>query len=123
VDKVVEKCGSDAQNILLSREYGLSRGQIRRLANAEKDEQKAFLKELLDSEARPRKSKQKARKSKRITLVTQPKAFVKELFKQLDLTRLEAIAKLLTEELARKAQEENSASKKEPPKRKGSSSK
>jgi hypothetical protein len=60
VDAVVAECGSEARNLILSRECGLTRGGVRRLAPLAPEAQRKFLEELRAKGKPPRKALRRA---------------------------------------------------------------
>jgi hypothetical protein len=118
VDSVIEHCGPDAKNLILSRETGLTRGGVLRLAKLKPDEQKKFIQALKESGKRPRKPRGKGRKPDRITLPAQPKALVQALLKQLDAKEIAEVSKALAEAIARQGQEKPAEASGRSPKRK-----
>jgi hypothetical protein len=82
VDQIAENCGQEVKQVLLSRETGLTRGGILRLAKLKPEEQKRFLQQLKESGKRPRKARKKG-KRERITIPSRPKQLVVALLSQL----------------------------------------
>jgi hypothetical protein len=92
VDRIAENCGPDARNLILSRETGLTRGGVLRLAKLKPDEQKKFIEELKTSGKRPRKPR-RAKRRQMTTLPSQPKALVQALLKQLGAEEVAEVAR------------------------------
>jgi len=120
VDQIVQNCGQDARNLILSREAGLTRGSILRLAKLKPNEQQKYLESLKETGKRPRKSSKRSKRRERITLPAQPKAFVQSLLKQFDHKEIAEISKALAD--AVESQESSGEETNErPQKRKGKS--
>jgi hypothetical protein len=81
VDAVVVQCGPEARNLILSRDSGLTRGGVRRLARLAPEAQRKFLDELQVKGKPPRKARQK--KGARMSVPTKPKALVRILLARL----------------------------------------
>ena len=98
VDKIVDNCGEDTKNLILSRDTGLSRGGIVRLVKLPAAQQRKFIEDLKASGKPPRKQR-KTGKPTTITLSTRPKEFAKTLLKRLSREEAKALAKALAEAL------------------------
>jgi hypothetical protein len=96
VDCIIDNCGQEVRNLILSRDAGLTRGGVLRLARLRPEEQKKFIQELKESGKRPRKS-QKAKRRQTITLPKQPKALVQALLKQLGAEAATEVVRALAE--------------------------
>lgn len=105
VDEITENCGSDAQNLILSRDTGFTRGGVLRIAKLKPKDQKKFIQELKETGKRPRK----ARKGKRrhtLTLPRQPQALVQALLKHLTPEEAAEVARDLAKALEASPAEE-----------------
>lgn len=105
VDQIVQNCGQDARNLILSRETGLTRGGVLRLSRLKPNDQKKYLESLKETGKRPRKPRKGSKGRQRITLPTQPKAFVQSLLKQFDQKAIAEISKGLAEAIEQQGQE------------------
>lgn len=105
VDQIVENCGQDARNLILSRETGLTRGGVLRLSKLKPNEQQKYLESLKETGKRPRKPRKGSKRRERITLPVQPKAFVQSLLKQFDHKEIAEISKALAEAIERQGQD------------------
>jgi hypothetical protein len=102
VDQIDENCGQDARNLILSRETGLTRGGVLRLAKLKPEDQKKFLESLKETGKRPRKTRKTGKRRERITLPAEPRALVQALVKELDSAELSELAKALAEAIDRR---------------------
>jgi hypothetical protein len=98
VDAIVENCGEEARNLILSRDAGLTRGRVLLLAGMKPAEQKRFIQALKEEGKPPRRKRQKA-KRKSITLPTEPKSLVEKLVEQLGQAGASEVSRLLAERL------------------------
>ena len=113
VDKIMKNCGPDAKKLILSKDLRLTRGDVRRLARLEPDEQKKFIKELEKNGKPPRKAR-KRKKAKTINNVpTQPKALVQALAERLS-RHLAEIYKELGKEIKRRSAKSKNQEKSKP---------
>jgi hypothetical protein len=101
VDIIVQNCGPDVKNLILSRDTGLTQGQVMKLAKMKPAEQKKFIQTLKEEGKSPRR-KRKATHRASITLPTERKALVEKLISRLGRDEAAEVAKLLTELLRRK---------------------
>jgi hypothetical protein len=92
VDLIVQNCGQEAKNLILSRDTGLTRGGVHRLAKLKPEEQKKFIQELKETGKRPRKPRRGKRRQS-LTLPSQPKALVQALLKQLGAEEAAEVAR------------------------------
>lgn len=99
-DRIVENCGADARNLILSRETGFTRGGVLRLARLKPEGQKMFVQKLKESGKRPRKPR-RARRRDRITIPTRPKALVQALLKNLGAKDVAEVSRALAEAVGR----------------------
>lgn len=119
VDQIVANCGQDARNLILSRDAGLTRGGVLRLAGLQPKEQRQYIAALQESGKRPRKPRKASKWRERITLPTQPKAFVQALLKQFDPKAVAEISKVLADAIEHQGQEATSEEADHSRKRKG----
>ena len=99
VDSIAELCGAETKNLILSRDYGLTRGNVIRLSRLTKNEQKAYLEELKETGKRPRKPRSKG-KRRSITLPFRPKALVAALLSHLGQEEIAEVSKALADAIA-----------------------
>jgi hypothetical protein len=104
VDLIVGNCGQDAKNLILTRDTGLTRGGVHRLAKLKPEEQKKFIQELKETGKRPRKGR-RGKRRQTLTLPSQPKALVQALLKQLGAEEAAEVARGLTEAIKASASE------------------
>jgi hypothetical protein len=104
VDKITNNCGSDAKDLILSRDTRLTRGEVLRLAKNKPEQQKYYIRVLKATGKRPRKSR-KRKPRQTITIPTQPKALVQSLLKQLGVKELAEVSRTLAEAIARQNEE------------------
>ena len=125
VDQIITNCGQDAKNLILSRDSGLTRGMVVRLAKLKPAEQQQYLRTLKESGKRPRKAK-KGKKRERLTLIrvpTQPKALVQTLLEKLGSKELDDVSRMLEEAIAKRNQEPKEKESEPTPRRKGKTEK
>lgn len=96
VDEITGNCGSDTKNLILSRDTGLTRGGVLRIAKLKPEDQKKFILELKETGKRPRKVR-KGKRRQTLTLPSQPKALVQALIKQLAPEEAAEVARGLAE--------------------------
>ncbi len=84
VDAIVENCGPEARALVLSRDTGLSQGQIRQLAKKSPDEQREYVHKLMENGKPPRRPRGEGLT---ITLPKEPEALVEKLVARLIVTR------------------------------------
>lgn len=119
VDQIVQNCGQDARNLILSRETGLTRGGVFRLSKLKPNEQQKYLESLKGTGKRPRKSRKGSKRREQITLPAQPKAFVQSLLKQFGPKEIAEISKALADAIERQGRENTEETGERPRKRKG----
>jgi hypothetical protein len=102
VDAIVSHCGSEARNLILSRDSGLTRGGVRRLARLAPEGQRKFLEELRAKGKPPRKARQK--KASRLSVPTEPKALVRTLLAKLGVEELAEVSRRLMEAVRQEAE-------------------
>ncbi len=107
VDSIADNCGNEAKQGLLSRDTGLTRGQIVRLSRMKPGEQKKYIEELIRTGRRPRK-KHTRRTRTTLMLPTEPKALVEKLLEQLDQKQAAAVSRLLHDALEKRSAEKES---------------
>ena len=96
VDAIAENCGGDARKHILSRESGLTRGNVHRVAKLPPKEQRRYLEELMKTGKRPRRKPTKEGRAT-ILLPREPKALAEKLLKQLGAKGVAAVSKALIE--------------------------
>jgi hypothetical protein len=94
VDRIVANCGEESKNLVLSRDTGLSRGAVARLARMKPAEQQETLRQLKETGKLPRKQRRKGKRMT-ITLPTKPKEFAATLVEKLSRQEVEELAKAL----------------------------
>lgn len=101
VDAIVENCGDEARNLILSRDAGLTRGQVARLAKMKPADQKRFI-QTLKEQGKPPRRKHKATQRTSITLPTEPKSLVEKLVERLGREGAAEVSRMLTQLLRKK---------------------
>jgi hypothetical protein len=95
VDAVVAQCGREARNLILSRDSGLTRGGVRRLARLAPEAQRKFLEELRAKGKPPRKARQK--KGSKMSVPTEAQALVRTLLRKLGIDAIAEVSRGLAE--------------------------
>ncbi len=98
VDRIVENCGEESKNLILSRDTGLSRGGVARLGKMTPAAQQEALKQLKETGRLPRKERKKGKRTT-ITLPTKPKEFAATLVQRFGRKEAEELARALAEAL------------------------
>jgi hypothetical protein len=104
VDEIVQNCGHEARNLVLSRETGLTRGGVLRLAKLKPEDQQKYVATMKETGKRPRKPR-KGKRRQTLTLPSQPKALVQALLKQLGAEEVAEVARGLAEAVQASATE------------------
>jgi hypothetical protein len=97
VDVIGGNCGEKAKHLILSRDAGLRRQQVLRLANMSTTEQRAYFKQLNET-GRPPKTR-RASKRNTIILPANPKALVETLVRRVGREEIVQVMKLLQQAL------------------------
>jgi hypothetical protein len=103
VDAIVAECGAEARNLILSRETGLARGGVRRLAALEPEAERKFVEELKATGKAPRQVRKVGRGT--LAVPREPKALVRALLEKLAARELAAVSRALGEALAERGEE------------------
>jgi len=99
VDAIAEHCGDEARKHILSRESGLTRGNVLRVSKLPAKDQKKYMEELITTGKRPRRQHTRGGKAT-IVLPREPKALAEKLLKQLGVKGVSEVSKLLSELIA-----------------------
>jgi hypothetical protein len=94
VDAIAANCGEKSKQLILSRDQGLRRSQVIRLAKMKPKEQQEFFEELAKTGKPPRRQGPKKRTT--ITLPSEPKALVDTLRSKFSPSDLGQIIRLLS---------------------------
>jgi hypothetical protein len=98
VDGIVENCGNDAKHLILSRDSGLRRGQVLKIATMSPKEQEKIIAELRQEGKLVRKKRRRVKRAS-ITLPTEPSKFVDTLLRRFSPEEAAEVAKLLGQAL------------------------
>jgi hypothetical protein len=110
MDTIARHCGPEARNMILSRESGLTRGGVRRLAHLAPEAQRHFVAELRAKGKPPRQSRRG--KGDSLTVPADPKALVGALLAKLGIEALSEVSRSLAEAIQERR--ENGTSEEEP---------
>lgn len=94
VDAIVANCGEEAKGLILSRDTGLTQGQVLKLSREKPKEQQKYLQRLKEEGKAPRRKRALGQRVT-ITLPAEPKPLVEKLVQQLDRDRAREVYKLL----------------------------
>ncbi len=103
VDGIAANCGAEARNLILSRNTGLTRGRVMKLAKMTPAEQRKFLQTLKEQGKVPRR---KAGQRLTITLPAEPKSMVERLVKRLGRETAAEVSRMLAQLLKEEMSEE-----------------